>query len=214
METKSCKAYRDLAWDTMSSHWNEGVVMMLILILCGCIGTGFGLISTFREIAFWGMFGTGVEFVLTILLIWPLLFAFSQVLLGFVRQSTDEQGGVGTMLRFFTGNYTNLVVTGALMYVVLIGLAFVTLGIGTIIFGYAYAMVPFVLKDNPELSPKEALYKSRMMMRGHKWDLFVLQFSFIGWCLLGIITCGIAFLWVGPYASTAMAHFYEDIKGE
>lgn len=212
MATKSCKSYRDLAWDTMSSHWNEGIVMMLILIFCSCIGSGISMVGTLRSMAFWGMFGTGTSFVLTVLLVFPLTFAFSQVLLGFVRQTANEQGGVGTMLRTFIDNYTNMVVTGVLMYLVLIGLAIITLGIGTIIFAYAYAMVPYVLKDNPELSPKEVLYKSRMMMRGHKWDLFVLQFSFIGWALLGIITCGIAFLWVGPFLNAAIAHFYEDIK--
>ncbi len=75
-------------------------------------------------------------------------------------------------------------------------------------------MFPFILRDNPELSPKEVLHKSRIMMRGHKWDLFVLVLSFIGWFLVAIITFGIGFLWIGPYLDTAIAHFYEDIKAE
>ncbi len=198
----------------MSSHWNEGVIMMLIIILCACIGSGIGFWGTLRNMAQWSMFGTGTSFVLSILLILPLSFAFIQILLGFVRQTPNEHGVLRTLLRTTTRNYTDFVVAGVLEYIVLVCLAFVTLGIGTVIFAYAYAIVPFVLQDNPQLSPKEALHKSRMLMRGHKWDLFVLQLSFIGWYLLGIITCGIAFLWVAPYLNTAIAHFYEDIKTE
>ena len=51
-------------------------------------------------------------------------------------------------------------------------------------------------------------------MKGHKWDLFVLDLSFIGWILLGIMTAGIGLLWVAPYMETTRAAFYEDLKNE
>ena len=39
---------------------------------------------------------------------------------------------------------------------------------------YAYSMSFYILADNPELTAREALSKSKEMMNGHKWDLFVL----------------------------------------
>lgn len=52
------------------------------------------------------------------------------------------------------------------------------------------------------------------MMDGHKLDLFLLELSFIGWYLLGILTLCIGYLWIVPYQYTTMAVFYEDVKAE
>lgn len=81
-----------------------------------------------------------------------------------------------------------------------------------IIKSYSYAMTPYLILDEPELSGDALITKSMRMMEGHKMKLFLLDLSFIGWCLLSIITCGIASLWITPYMQTARAGFYEDIK--
>jgi uncharacterized membrane protein len=75
-------------------------------------------------------------------------------------------------------------------------------------------MVPYLLHDYPELTPREAMKISREMMRGQNWNLFVLDLTFIGWILLSILTLGLGILFVQPYMLTARAAFYEDLKGE
>ena len=50
------------------------------------------------------------------------------------------------------------------------------------------------------------------MMNGHKMDLFMLGLSFFGWYLLGVLTCGIAFIYVIPYVKTTTTKFLYDIK--
>ena len=50
------------------------------------------------------------------------------------------------------------------------------------------------------------------MMKGHKFDLFFLQLSFIGWGILSVFTGGIGLLWLMPYMMSAQAAFYQDIK--
>ena len=52
------------------------------------------------------------------------------------------------------------------------------------------------------------------MMDGHKMELFLLELSFIGWIILGVITFGIGMLLVEPYMVTTIAHYYEDLKKE
>lgn len=83
-----------------------------------------------------------------------------------------------------------------------------------IILGLGYSMVPFILVEEPQLSIPETLKKSREMMKGHKWQLFLLELSFIGWIFLSIFTLGIGLLWVEPYVVTTMVAYYEDLKEE
>ena len=79
---------------------------------------------------------------------------------------------------------------------------------------YAYALTPYILIDNPEISANQAINLSQKMMKGHKFDLFFLHFSFIGWFFLSIFTFGIGLLWLLPYMMTAQAAFYQDVKKE
>ena len=83
-----------------------------------------------------------------------------------------------------------------------------------IIAAYSYTMAPYILLEHPELSAKEAIGYSKQMMKGHKFELFVLQLSFILWALLGIVTFGIAYIYVGPYITLTTTDFYHNIKGE
>lgn len=79
---------------------------------------------------------------------------------------------------------------------------------------YSYAMSYYILADNPQMKPLEAITKSRQMMDGHKVELFVLQLSFIPWMLLVGVTFGLASLYVAPYVNVTMANFYRRLKAE
>jgi uncharacterized membrane protein len=81
-----------------------------------------------------------------------------------------------------------------------------------IIKGYGYSMAFYIMYDNPEIKPLEALKKSQIMMKGYKWKLFFLQLSFIGWALLCCLTFFAGFLWLNPYMYLSMANFYENLK--
>jgi uncharacterized membrane protein len=76
----------------------------------------------------------------------------------------------------------------------------------------AYAQTFFILSDQPALGAYDAIQLSIRMMVGYKWKLFCLGLRFIGWVLLGFLTCGIGLLWVQPYLAVANAHFYDDIR--
>jgi len=80
-----------------------------------------------------------------------------------------------------------------------------------IIAAYSYAMAPFIMAENPEMTASEALGASKELMKGHKWELFCLGFSFIGWNLLGALTLGIGALFVVPYVNAAYTAFYRNL---
>lgn len=81
-----------------------------------------------------------------------------------------------------------------------------------IIKALSYSMSYYVLADNPEMTAREALRESKEIMKGHKWELFVLELSFILWMILGLFTLGIAYIYVIPYMSATVANFYQKIK--
>ncbi len=97
-----------------------------------------------------------------------------------------------------------------MLYTWLWSLLFVIPGI---IKGYSYAMTGYILIDRPELTATQSIDESKKMMDGHKMELFILDLSFIGWYLLGTLTCGLLFFWISPYQMTARAAFYEELKG-
>ncbi|MDO4505556.1 MAG: DUF975 family protein [Spirochaetales bacterium] len=79
---------------------------------------------------------------------------------------------------------------------------------------YAYSQMFFVLSDNPKIGVIKAMNISKVITKGHKADLFGLTVSFIGWYILGIISCGVLFVWITPYATMTFTNAYYYLKQE
>jgi hypothetical protein len=83
-----------------------------------------------------------------------------------------------------------------------------------IIASYSYSMGYYLLNAEYGLEPIEAMKKSKQMMYGNRFDLFVLDFSYIGWYILGALTLGIALIWGVPRHQTARTLFLHDVYGK
>ena len=79
---------------------------------------------------------------------------------------------------------------------------------------FSYALTPYILLDEPELTARQAITRSCEIMQGRRWKLFCLYLSFIGWGILSLLTFGIGFLWLAPYMNASIAAFYEDARAE
>lgn len=78
---------------------------------------------------------------------------------------------------------------------------------------YEYRMMPYLLAENPEMTTKECFTKSKEMMKGQKWNAFVLDLSFIGWAILTMVTCGVlGVFYVAPYIQATDAELYIALK--
>ena len=124
---------------------------------------------------------------------------------------TGQSAGVGKILWGFTHNYLNIIWTMFLR-----GL-FITLGticcvIPGIYLSYCYYLVPYILSENPDMKAMEAMRLSKEMMEGHKLNTFVLELSFIGWRLLGMLACGVGLFFVQPYVDATMAELYAVLR--
>jgi len=71
-----------------------------------------------------------------------------------------------------------------------------------------------IAAENPEMSSKEVVEKSKELMQNNRFKLFCLQFSFIGWIVLAMIPLGIGVIWVAPYMQFAAIAFYKHLIKE
>ena len=81
---------------------------------------------------------------------------------------------------------------------------------------YKYRLALYLLLENPNMRAIDCLRESKRLMRGHKWQLFVLDLSFIGWFIL----CGIPYVgtavrvWTAPFYRTSCVLFYKQRLAE
>lgn len=210
----------------LSGRWIEAAmftfVYMIIMGFASMLGSGLdNLVFGPRAIVFAsdtylvktladstsGVFG----FIFTLLLL-PVGWSYSVAFLGNHRAESDDPFGVGNL---FVGyrDFRRVLVT-ALISAIMQILFYCLLIIPGIWMSLRLALVPYILRDNPELSGNQVLRLSAEMMDGYKWKLFLLVLSFLGWAILCIFTLGIGYFWLAPYIDQTMANFYEEVKAD
>lgn len=236
---KTSKQYRNQAWDALQNNWGSaaGTTLLILFLSVVCFVPSY-LAQRMASPEIVSITAI-ISIVLMFLLVSPLTLSFWNTLLDMVRTSTTPS--LGSTFNNFKNNWGKLTAYYVILNLLIIaisalfvGLMFIiptesnsivgilsrivtmliTLGyiVSVVIIPLMYSMTPFIFHDNPNIGVKEALRASRIMMKGHKEDLLLLYITFIGWIWLGIITLGIALLWVMPYVYTAQAAFYEDIR--
>lgn len=138
----------------------------------------------------------------------PILFAVSFIFIKQVRDNGDMD--IGNLFKGFTNDFgTNfLIFVMQTIFTFLWSLLFVIPGI---VKSYAYSMAFYIKNDHPEYDWKKCIDESQRMMKGHKWEYFVLNLSFIGWYIVGALVFGVGALWVFPYHQATQAQFYEAL---
>ena len=78
---------------------------------------------------------------------------------------------------------------------------------------YSYAMVPYIVAENPNIKPMKAISLSRKMMNHHKWEMFKIDVTLVGWVLLSSITFGLGGIFFGnPYRTAVESEFYIHLR--
>jgi len=137
------------------------------------------------------------------------------VKLGYCQYLLKLHDGEEAELKDLFSQFSDRFVDGFLLslltsiYIFLWSLLFIIPGI---VATFKYAMAPFILLENPDMKPGEAITASKEMMDGHKARLFCLDFSFIGWAFLSVLTMGIGGLWLSPYMNASYAAFYRNLS--
>lgn len=238
---KYASDFRRIARDSLKGKWAIAVIAGLIAMLFGGISSS-GPELNFQynengatvnlEIANQTVYSTtqgvtpelkgvivgGAVYIIIIALAFAVIFFIlgSIIKVGYSKFNLDlvermKEPEIGTLFGYF-GNWKTAAMAELLqtVYVVLWSLLFIIPGI---IASYSYAMTGYILAENPNMVPSEAIERSKEMMEGNRWRLFCIQFSFIGWSLLCTLTLGIGNLWLTPYRQAASAAFYREVSG-
>ena len=147
--------------------------------------------------------------VFTMLAGWILATGFALYCMG-IRQR--EIMDYGTLFDGFS--FTGKLILLALVRYIFVFLWSMLFIIPGIVKSLAWSQVPYLLAENPGMSGKRARELSDQMTMGHKWDLFVLGLSFIGWNLLGALACGVGVLFVAPYVQATYAEAYAFLRAQ
>ncbi|CQR55529.1 DUF975 family protein [Paenibacillus riograndensis] len=213
-----------------TSYWKAFVVSLILVIL----GEGSGLpsLNNLRSSTRSELPGSGLDFDWGVL--WPflvlVLFIVSiiailgiafHILIGspltvgsmrYFKQSAEGEVRMGNIGYAFNKDRYWAIVLTMLWRGFLNFLWFLLLIIPGIVKSYAYSQVPYILADNPNIGYNRAVELSKQMTHGHKFRMFVLDLSFLGWILLGLLALGIGVLFVQPYINATKAELYLELR--
>ena len=199
------------------NYWKMFVVALIAGILSGDYVTVIQTVQDFvPDVVMPSMFSSILPF-LSMGSIVGLLFSIfiGNVIVvgnnGYFIKNHDENPELGEIFKGFKGNYLNVVKIMFLMDLKTLLWLFLFIVPG-VVKAYEYSMIPYLLAENPNLSADEAFSMSKQMTTGQKMDLFVLDLSFLGWIILGLICCGIGILFVLPYPQATRAEVYLILK--
>lgn len=214
--------YRSIAREKLSGKWGISVGVALIAgILGGVVSSSGNANFLFNEDLFVFMPPAIISLLAAIGVAGSLL-SLAQFLIGGVvqlgyvqfllkqyRNGTGDFSDLFSQFNRFGQGFAQMFLRG--LYVFLWSLLFLIPGI---IKSYSYAMTPFIMAENPNMTASEAIAVSKVIMDGHKWELFCLELSFIGWMFLSVLSFGIGFLFLTPYMNAAFTAFYKGITAD
>ena len=186
------RAKAQLGNNIFGSSW---MIALLVLVIVSAIN---GILDA-----------TGIGAVVSLLVSGPLSFGLAYL---FLKQTRDGlQMDIADLFKGFSVDFTQnfLIALMTTIFTLLWSLLFIIPGI---VKYYAYSMVYFIKVDHPEYDWRRCIGESKAMTAGHKGELFVLDLSFLGWYIVGLLCLGIGVLWVAPYHQATRSQFYESLK--
>lgn len=220
----SRKELKDKAKNILrKNYWSAFWVSIVIALAGGTNGWSGGSNSNFNDSSntFYSDIQINWEFIILAVVIAAIVILALRIFIGyslevggrryFIKSAQHEDNKKCFRFSFDNENYMEIVKT-MLLTNVFIFLWSLLLIIPGIIKAYAYRMVPYILADNPNIGVRKAIELSNEMTKGHKFDMFVLDLSFIGWYLLGALALGIGVFFVMPYENATNAELYLVLR--
>ena len=212
--------FRRIARNNLDGRWLKTGLVCLIASLLGGLSSEISINSDSLEtLASYLESYTWFRPLLKGLLVYSVVASLISIIIGcvvelglkkyFLNQYDGAEHSIRDLFSQF-GNWGGAFCLRLLtaLYLVLWTLLFIIPGL---IKTYSYAMAPYIMAEHPDWSANECITRSRELMDGHKFELFCLDLSFIGWDLLCILSLGIGFIFLRPYKEAAKAAFYRNL---
>ena len=206
---------RAQARERLEGQWGTFVLMTFLMLVIqtilqipGYIGSLLEILSPENVLA--SLSFSNISNILSLLAL-PLSWGLTVSLL---RNHREESVDLENLFDGFRGGRYTRVFCALFLVNLFTFLWALLLIIPGIMKAFSYALTPYILLDEPELTARQAIARSCEIMQGRRWKLFCLYLSFIGWGILCLLTFGIGFLWLVPYMNASVAAFYEDARAE
>ena len=206
---------RAQARERLEGKWGTFVLMTFLMLVIqtilqipGYIGSLLEILSPENVLA--SLSFSNISNILSLLAL-PLSWGLTVSLL---RNHREESVDLENLFDGFRGGRYTRVFCALFLVNLFTFLWTLLLIIPGIIKAFSYALTPYIIMDEPELTARQAITRSCEIMQGRRWKLFCLYLSFIGWGILSLLTFGIGFLWLVPYMNASIAAFYEDARAE
>lgn len=214
--------YKEIALDALKGNWVKAAVAGLFANWLGVFSSSFLFIAKYAFIAviliYFLEFLPGfysILFIGTTAIALIYFFIGGAVRLGYIDFNLAlldrRKNGIACLTGRMSDWWRVLCAKITLFFVLSLG--YILFIIPGVVAKYSYTMVPYILEERKVFSTREAFRASKQIMKKHKWELFCLRLSFIGWDILGILTLGIGFIFINPYRYAAEAAFYNEISG-
>ena len=203
--------------DTVSEKYTRGVLSVFVNEITDSHSFGFGILNGINKLVFHNWLRESIIiFVMTALSFLYLVFIRNAVIVGqnryFLERRRYHKTRPDRILFIPRLGYTKhvaLVMTEMYFKQLLWTL---TIVMGPVKF-YEYRMIPYILAENPSVSPKEAFALSKEMMRGEKWHTFLLDLSFIPYVIVGALTFNLSnVFYFSPYRECVNAELYMALR--
>lgn len=214
------------------NYWKAFLVSFILAIVGGGCSSSWGNgtsgstnrvdRSEFSGIDWADIFPFIIAGIVIFLIVLAFILAFRIFLLApleaggirFFKQAAEHNTDLNNLgYAFGSGRYIDIV-KSMVWRDLLNFLWFLLLFIPGIVKSYAYSQVPYILADNPNIGYRRALQLSNRMTKGHKFRIFVLDLSFLGWALLGLLAFFVGILFVLPYINATKAELYLALREE
>ena len=219
----------------LRGHWGKAIglnILQIVPLVLGLLFVG-GMVAVISQAAANGYLGNfphdfnaGIESggnyfgnIFAALLQTLLMVGVNYTILDWLRTRDSNFSVVrGIFAAFTRRDFLSVVVLWIIqtLFIFFWSLLFVIPGI---IKRYSYSQTYYIYKDiadhggDDDFNYLDYVTKSRQLMSGHKFELFVLQLSFLGWDILALLTLGIGEIWLIPYKNTTYMAYYRALAG-
>lgn len=185
--------FRTQARERLNGVWNKAAILWLIFgALTGAIGAV-----------------PGAGGIVALLIAGPMMLALAQI---FLKIDAGQDFVVEDLFKGFSDFFRSL--SAYLLIALYTFLWALLLIIPGIMCAIGYSQTFFILAENPQMTPTEAMEASKKMMMGYKTYYFMLMLSFIGWAFLCMFTMGLGYLWLQSYVEATRVLFYKRLISE
>lgn len=189
------------AWNTYWKNVGPLVIITIVILVISAIVNGIGVLTD----------SVALNVIFTILAYLVGLF----LSLGLIRATLAVTAGrtpeVGML---FEGYGFGPYIVASIVFAIGTAIGFVLCIIPGIIFAIVYWFYGYVIVEEGQQSPMDALRRSADITRGHRGELFVLGLALIGINIVGALLCLVGLLFTHGISAVAIAHAYRTLKGQ